>query len=181
MTDNKTTPNIFFVEALLHLLFLIGAFMFFNPWINFPYPSENKYELIKYYSLLTIEVSSAFLLITMQFRLKVDRGLFLLIILVIFPTFFIFGKSMQELFNILAKDNQSPEIHTFFKHYIFKYYNRYVSITPLIIYISGYINKKLFWIIASIPIACFFFSVIWFFILSEPLNYSHIGDNTFTR
>ena len=175
MTDNKTTPNIFFVEALLHLLFLIGAFMFINPWINFPYPDGNKYELIKYYSLLTIEVSSAFLLITMQFRLKVSPIYFLIIILLFFPTIVEFAYSIQQLIIVITKNFKAPEIHIFFNYY------SYVKIFPLIIYISGYINKKLFWIIASIPIACFFFSVIWFFILSEPLYYSHLGDNTFTN
>ena len=175
MTDNKTTPNIFFVEALLHLLFLIGAFMFINPWINFPYPDGNKYELIKYYSLLTIEVSSAFLLITMQFRLKVSPIYFLIIILLFFPTIVEFAYSIQQLIIVITKNFKAPEIRIIFK------YCSIINLLPLIIYISGYINKKLFWIIASIPIACFFFSVIWFFILSEPLYYSHLGDNTFTN
>ncbi len=166
MTDNKTTPNIFFVEALLHLLFLIGAFMFINPWINFPYPDGNKYELIKYYSLLTIEVSTIFILISLPFPLKVDRGLFLLIILVTFPTFFIFARSIHELLIVITKDSQSPEIKIFFNYY------SYAKTLPLILYILGYINKKLFWIMASVPIACFFFSVIWFELFSKPFYWN---------
>ncbi len=175
MTDNKTTPNIFVPEALLHLLFLIGAFMFFNPVINFPYPAGNKYELIKYYSLLITEVCTVFMLISLPFPLKVSKKCFLIIILLFFPTIIISSGTIPQFIIVITKNIEAPEIRTFFK-----YYNRYVAIIPLILYILGYINKKLFWIIASIPIACFFFSVIWFFILSEPLYYSHLLDDTFT-
>ena len=92
-----------------------------------------------------------------------------------FPTIVEFAYSIQQLIIVITKNFKAPEIHIFFSYY------SYVKIFPLIIYISGYINKKLFWIMASVPIACFFFSVIWFFILSEPLYYSHLLDNTFTN
>jgi len=160
---------------LLHLLLITLAMMWINPFLGMGFPQESSYKIIRYYIMLVVEVSTVFLLVTMPFRLKIKPLFFFLILLCCFFSISWFPIFFSQLIIAITKNYNSPLLDIFYD------YGSYIKILPLLTYLAGYINKKLFWSLASITIACFCFDIIWFFILSDPLYWDHLLDGTFTQ
>lgn len=161
MTDTNTKPNLSFPVILLHLFFITVAFMLFNPLINL-YPSpQNNDQFSLYFSLLTIEVCTIFFIFPFRRTLKVSMFAFILIILCsVFNLFDVF----LTILSIIR--DMTPAPHTPYLEIFFEYIS-ILDYLPLPTYLAGYINKKLFWTIASITIAGFAFFFIWNFMLSR--------------
>ena len=164
MTDTKTKHNLSIPEMLLHLVLLTLAFLFFNPLINILMPEEYGYKTILYYSILTFEVCIVFFFFSIRRQLKVDKLPFVLIVLCSLFNIPVVYFTIVDIIEYTTPYPHSPYLEIFYEHVLILYS------FPLPTYLAGYINKKLFWTIASITIAGFAFFFIWNFFIDRFLH-----------
>ena len=164
MTDTNIKHNFSIPVILLHFLLLTVIIIPYNALFKIYLPQQDTYQIILYYGLLTFEACAIFLIFPFRKKLKVDKLPFILIILA--SIFNVLDLFLTILFIIedLTPAPHAPYLEIFYKYIsIFDY-------LPLPTYLAGYINKKLFWTIASITIAGFAFSFIWTFFIDRFLH-----------
>ena len=164
MTDTKTKHKLSIPEILLHLVLLTIAFIPYNVFLFILFPSEKEHLSPLYYSILTIEVCIVFFFFSIKRQLKVDKLPFILILLCSFFNLFEVFFTILDIITDRTPPPHSPYLEIFYR------YIPILDYLPLPTYLTGYINKKLFWAIASITIAGFAFFFIWNFFIDRFLH-----------
>lgn len=139
---NKINIQRFF-QIVLHLALIYFIASNITPLLNNALPSSPECKIIHYYGLLIVVISTIFLLVTMQFKQKVNS---IPLALVIFCSLFsiLLSAACIHRYFVTSAIGPLPLQIRFFLLFSAK-----MGFFALFIYISGFINKKLFWVLSA--------------------------------
>lgn len=152
---NKINIQRFF-QTVLHLALIYFIASNITPLLNNALPSSPECKIIHYYSLLIVVISTIFLLITMQFKQKINSIALAFVILCALFTPLLSAACIHRYFVTYALGPLPLPIR------FFLLFSAKMGFFALFIYISGFINKKLFWILSAFALLYLLFIFIYY-------------------